>query len=172
VLAAFAVALWCRMTLTGLVLLRRRFGWSEAIPVVFATALYQWGFALLGAGARGSLDALDWIGIVAYLAGSYFNTGSELQRKAFKAKPEHAGMLYTGGLFALCRHPNYFGDTLWGVGWALVTHRWWSCIIVAIEVGGFVFSQIPVLDAYLEGHYGDAYRAWARKTARFIPFVY
>jgi protein-S-isoprenylcysteine O-methyltransferase Ste14 len=172
VLAAFGVVLWVRMTLTALYLLRRRFGWSEAVPVLLATAIYQWGFALLGAGAAGPLDALDAIGIVLYVIGSVFNTGSELQRRAFKSKPEHAGQLYTGGFFALTRHPNYFGDSLWGLGWALVTHEPWSAVIVAIEVGGFVFSQIPVLDRYLESHYGEAYRAWAARTKRFIPFVY
>lgn len=172
ILAAFAVVLWIRMTLTGLYILQRRFGWNEAAPVIAASAIYQWGFALLGAGARGRLDVLDGLGIVLYIVGSYFNTGSELQRKAFKARPENRGKLYRGGLFALSRHPNYFGDTLWGIGWALVTHSAWSIIIVAIEVGGFVGSQIPGLDRYLEGHYGDDYRAWARRTKRFIPFVY
>ncbi|MEP6860135.1 MAG: DUF1295 domain-containing protein [Deltaproteobacteria bacterium] len=172
VLAAFAIVLWARMTLTALVLLRRRMEWGEAIAVMFATAIYQWGFALLGAGTSGSLDVLDVIGIGLYVIGSFFNTGSELQRRAFKAKPEHAGQLYSGGLFALSRHPNYFGDALWGVGWALVTHTAWSIIIVAIEIGGFVFSQIPMLDKYLEEHYGDAYRTWARRTKRFVPFVY
>lgn len=172
VLAVFAVVLWLRMTLTGLYILQRRFGWSEAAPVIFASAIYQWGFALLGAGAHGRFDVLDGIGIAMYAIGSAFNTGSELQRRAFKARPEHAGKLYRGGLFALTRHPNYFGDTLWGLGWALVTHAGWSAVIVAIEVSGFVFSQIPTLDRYLEAHYGDAYRDWARQTRRFIPFIY
>jgi protein-S-isoprenylcysteine O-methyltransferase Ste14 len=172
VLAAFALVLWGRMTVTALYILKRRFGWGEALPVIFATAVYQWGFALLGAGARGRLDLLDAIGIVLYVAGSTLNTSSELQRRAFKALPANEGRLYTGGWFALTRHPNYFGDTLWGLGWALVTHNPWSAAIVAIEVGGFVFSQIPALDRYLEGHYGEAYRAWARRTKRFIPFVY
>jgi protein-S-isoprenylcysteine O-methyltransferase Ste14 len=172
VLAVFAVVLWLRMTLTGLYILQRRFGWNEAAPVIVASAIYQWGFALLGAGARGRFDVLDGIGLALYAIGSAFNTGSELQRRAFKARSENAGKLYRGGLFALTRHPNYFGDTLWGLGWALVTHAGWSAVIVAIEVSGFVFSQIPTLDRYLEAHYGDAYRDWARQTRRFIPFVY
>ncbi len=172
VLAACGVILWGRMTLTGLFLLERRFGWSEAVPVVLASAVYQWGFALLGAGSAAPLGLLDGLGIVAFLIGGVFNTGSELQRRAFKRKPEHRDQLYTGGFFSLCRHPNYFGDSLWGIGWALLSRNPWSIVIVSIEVGGFVFSQIPVLDRYLEQHYGDAYRAWARRTKRLIPFLY
>ena len=172
VLAALAVVLWARMTLTGLFILQRRFGWNEAVPVIFASAIYQWGFALLGAGTKAPLGALAWIGVTLYVVGSVFNTGSELQRRAYKAKPENKGKLYTGGFFALTRHPNYFGDSLWGLGWALVTRNAWSAIIVAIEVSGFVFSQIPELDRYLDSHYGEAYRAWAKRTKRFVPFVY
>jgi protein-S-isoprenylcysteine O-methyltransferase Ste14 len=172
VLAVFCVVLWARMSLTGLYLLRRRFGWSEAVPVTLASGLYQWGFALLGAGSTRPLGVLDLVGIAAFIAGSVFNTGSELQRLAFKRDPAHKGRLYTGGFFALCRHPNYFGDSLWGVGWALVTASPWSFVIVLLEVSGFVFSQIPALDRYLEEHYGDDYRAWARRTKRLVPFVY
>jgi protein-S-isoprenylcysteine O-methyltransferase Ste14 len=172
VLAVFSIVLWVRMTLTALYLLQRKFGWPEAAPVALATAIYQWGFTMLGAGTVGELDAIDVMAIAAYAAGGVFNTGSELQRRAFKSDPRNAGRLYTGGFFALTRHPNYFGDSLWGVGWALVTHDAWSALIVAVEVSGFVFSQIPTLDRYLESHYGDAYREWARHTKRFIPFVY
>ena len=172
VLAAFAVILWVRMTVTAFYILRRRFGWAESLPVIFATALYQWGFAMFGGGARGPLNLLDWSGIGLYIAGSYLNTGSELQRRAFKARPENRGRLYTGGWFAFTRHPNYLGDTLWGLGWGLATHNPWSAVIIAIEVGGFLFSQIPALDRYLESRYADAYRAWARNTKRFLPFVY
>ncbi len=172
VLAAFGVVLWVRMTLTGVYLLQRRFGWSEAVPVIFASGVYQCGFALLGAGATAPLGTWDLVWFVAFFVGSVFNTGSELQRRAFKANPEHRGQLFTGGFFALCRHPNYFGDSVWGVAWALVTRNPWSAVIVLIEVGGFVFSQIPVLDRYLESHYGDAYREWSRHTKRFIPYLY
>jgi len=172
VLAVLCVVLWIRMTLTGLFILQRRFAWSEAAPVIAASAIYQWGFALLGAGTKAPLGVAAWIGVALYAIGGVFNTGSELQRRAFKSKPENAGKLYTGGFFSLTRHPNYFGDSLWGLGWALVTGNAWSSIIVAIEVSGFVFSQIPELDRYLESHYGEPYRAWARRTKRFVPFVY
>lgn len=172
VLAAFGVVLLARMSFTGLVLLTRKFAWNEALAVAGGSGVYQIGFALFGAGATAHLGLFDGVGVVLFALGSVLNTGSELQRRAFKAKPEHQGQLFTGGFFSLCRHPNYFGDFVWGVGWAMLTRNPWSAILVAIEVSGFVFSQIPLLDKYLDGHYGDAYRAWARRTKRFIPFVY
>jgi protein-S-isoprenylcysteine O-methyltransferase Ste14 len=172
VLAAFAVILFARMSVTGLVLLKRKFAWNEALAVAGGSGVYQLGFALCGAGTMAHLSVLDGVGVVLFVLGSVLNTGSELQRRAFKARPEHRGQLFTGGFFSLCRHPNYLGDAVWGVGWALLTQNPWSTILVAIEVGGFVFSQIPLLDRYLDAHYGEAYRDWARRTKRFIPFVY
>ena len=37
----------------------------------------------------------------------------------FKRRPENKGKLFTGGLFAVSMHPNYFGDLLWVSGYAL-----------------------------------------------------
>jgi len=171
-LLAFAVVLWLRMSGTALILLRRRFAWNEMGAVVGGVALYQLGFALLGVGSRQALGALDVLAVLLFLGGGALNTGSEWARLRFKARPENRGRLYTRGSFALVRHPNYLGDCLWGVGWALATRSPWSILIVAAEVAGFVFVNIPQLSAYLERRYGDDYRAWAAKTARLVPWLY
>ena len=171
-LLAFAVVLWLRMSGTALLLLKRRFRWSEMAAVGGGVALYQLGFALLGVGSPRSLGALDVMATLLFLGGGALNTGAEWARLRFKARPENRGKLYTRGPFALVRHPNYLGDCLWGIGWALATRSPWSVVIVAAEVSGFVFVNIPQLSAYLEQRYGDAYRAWASKTARLVPWLY
>ncbi len=171
-LAAFAVVLWARMSATVLVLLQRRFTWQEMGLVTFGAAMYQLGFACLGAASGPSLGAWDVPAVALFVAGSALNTGSEWARLRFKRRPENRGRLYTRGPFALVRHPNYLGDVLWGVGWALATRSAWSAIIVAVEVAGFVFVNIPQLSAHLEERYGDAYRTWASRTARLVPWIY
>lgn len=171
-LLAFAVVLFLRMSGTALVLLRRRFRWNEMGAVVGGVALYQLGFALLGVGSRQPLSAWDAVAALLFLGGGALNTLSEWARLRFKARPENRGRLYTHGPFALVRHPNYLGDCLWGVGWALATRSPWSILIVAVEIAGFVFVNIPQLSAYLEQRYGDAYRDWAAKTARLVPWLY
>ncbi len=172
VLLAFALVLWLRMSLTALVLLRRRFRWSEMVTVTFGVALYQLGFGLLGAGARQPLGAWDTLAVVLFLGGGSLNTVSEWARLRFKSRPENRGKLYTRGPFAVVRHPNYLGDILWGIGWALLGRSPWAALIVLVEISGFVFVNIPQLSAYLEKRYGDAYRAWAERTARLVPFLY
>lgn len=172
VLFLFGVVMWSRMLLTAFVFLRRRIGWSEAGGVIVALALYQVGFALLGAGAQERLSAWDSGSIALFVLGSYLNTWSEWQRRRFKADPANRGRLFTKGLFRLARHINYLGDTLWVTGWALLTRNGWALLIPALLAALFIFSQIPTLSRYLQEHYGVQYTEWARTTKRFIPFVY
>jgi steroid 5-alpha reductase family enzyme len=115
---------------------------------------------------------LDLLALVVYLAGSYFNTGSELGRYIWKQHPGHQGQLYTGGLFAYAVHINYFGDVLLFSGFALLTHRLIAFVIPLFMLCLFVFVNIPLLDAHLKQHYGPAFDAYARRTRKLIPFIY
>lgn len=172
VLFAFGVVTFVRFTFTMAVLLKRRFGWGEFGGVLFATIVYQVGFALLGAGAGARLGWLAGVGIALFVLGSFLNTGSELQRKRFKDDPANAGKLYTRGLFGLARHINFFGDTLWVTGWALLTMNPWSALIPIALTAGFVFGFIPDLARHLRAKYGAQYDEWAKRTKAFVPFVY
>ncbi|MGE0430906.1 MAG: DUF1295 domain-containing protein [Planctomycetota bacterium] len=172
VLFIFGVILFIRMSVTGFVLLKRKFGWSEAIPVIVAVSIYQLGFGLLGAQTAAPLGPVDAIPIALFALGSFLNTGSELQRKRFKDDPANKGKLYTGGLFRFARHINYFGDTCWAFGWALLTLNPWALIIPSLLTAGFVFAFIPELHKYLAERYGEDYAEWCKRTKRFVPWVY
>lgn len=172
VLFAFGIVLWVRMTATAYLLLNRRFDWSECIAVIGAVAFYQLGFSLFGGTTPMPLDAVDLVAVGLFVLGSLFNTAAELQRKHFKADPANKGRLYTKGLFSLVRHPNYLGDILWALGWALMTRNLWALLIPAVAASGFVFMFIPQLSAYLAKRYGAQYDDWAGRTKRLVPFVY
>ena len=111
-------------------------------------------------------------GVILYALGSWLNTAAELQRLRWKKRPRNAGHLYTRGLFRLCRHPNYLGDTVLFVGFALITGSPIALVIPAIMAVGFVFAAIPALDRRLAEHYGREFDAWAPRTHRYIPFIY
>lgn len=172
VLFVFGCILFVRLTFTSFWLLKRRFDWSELVGVIFACLIYQIGFALLGATEAAPLGAVGAVGIVLFLLGSYLNTWSEIQRKRFKDDPANKGKLFTGGLFRYARHINYFGDTLWAAGWAMVTRNLWSAIIPVALAAGFILFFIPSLSGHLKEKYGDQYDEWARTTKKFVPFVY
>src|SRR6185437_12714185 len=60
------------------------------------------------------------------------------------------GKLYTGGLFALAQHINYFGYTLWRAGVALLTGSpIFGGLVALFFASDFVRRGIPVLQHYL-----------------------
>ena len=172
VLMAFGIILWVRMTLTAHILLKRRFDWNECMAVIGAVTFYQIGFAALGATATAKLSTVDLLAVGLFSVGSYVNTGAEIQRKRFKENPANKGKLYTQGLFGVVRHPNYLGDVLWAIGWALMARTAWALFVPAVAAAGFVTMFIPQLSAYLSERYNDQYKNWAKRTKRLIPYVY
>ncbi len=55
-----------------------------------------------------------------YGIGTLVHFGSDYQKQRFKARPESKGKLLKTGFWALCRHPNYFGDFLIYIAFALI----------------------------------------------------
>ncbi|WP_169730414.1 methyltransferase family protein [Salinispira pacifica] len=111
-------------------------------------------------------------GAVLFVLGSFINSWSEYQRKRFKAKPENGGRLYTGGLFSVSMHINYFGDMIWATGLALMTGSLISAAIPVIMTAMFVWIHIPRLDAYLAEKYGREFEDYASRTKKLIPWMY
>jgi steroid 5-alpha reductase family enzyme len=170
-LFVFNLVVLARFMLTLFVVIERRIPWEEAASVPMAFALYLLGFPLLARPGAVPFGWLELVGIALFVIGSFVNTFAELSRKRWKARPENRGKLYTGGLFSVSMHPNYFGDLLWVSGYACVTHSPYAALIPAFLFVFFYFYNVPKLDAYLGQHYGESFRAYERRTKRLIPFV-
>ena len=112
------------------------------------------------------------LGLTLYVAGSLLNTASEFQRKTWKDRPENRGQLYTGGLFQYAIHINYFGAQMLFTGYAVITGSVWTVIVPLLMMAGFLFFNIPELDAYLKKRYGEEFTAYAARTRKFVPFLY
>lgn len=175
-LFAVAALYFARHMVTLFVLLKRRVGYDEALGLAGFMLLFEAGFVLLGGGIlRAEAIPFGWLDAVALglvLSGSVLNTGSELQRWAWKRNPANRGHCHTEGMFAWSQHINYFGDTVLFTGWALLTASLWALLLPLLIGLSFVFYHIPALDAYLADRYGDEFRAYAARTARFVPFLY
>ena len=171
-LLSFGVIMYLRMNLTIFYLTNRKIPIDELFGIITACAAYQIGFVLLGGWQSEPLNVLDFLGVLLFIIGSYFNTYSEIQRKRFKNNPNNKGKLYTQGLFQYARHINYFGDVCWVTGWAIITHNLWAGIIPIMLTLGFIFFFIPELSNYLEKKYGDNYQHWSKNTKKLIPFIY
>lgn len=171
-LLACAWIYFARLLATSLVFLKRKVGWAEAFQVGPFLLLVQVFLAWLGARATEQWGAIDTLALVLYGAGSVLNTGSELQRMAWKAHAENRGHLYTGGLFRLSRHVNYFGDVVLFSGLAILTRSPWAGLVPAVMAAMFVFLHIPILDRYLRERYGPEYVEWTKHSKKLVPFVY
>lgn len=170
-LFAFNLVVLARFLLTMFVFLRRKIPWDETLSIPFAFGLYFLGFPLMARPASVPFGALEIIGIVIFITGSFLNTFSEYQRHHWKARAENQGKLYTHGLFASSMHINYFGDLLWVTGYACVTHNAYAFLVPAFLFAFFYFWNVPKLDAYLKQRYGEEFFAYEQRTKRLIPFV-
>ena len=168
---AFNITTFLRFGLTFLFFLERKIPLEEAVSVSFAFATYYVGFSLFAVYGGGVSNTLLVAGLALFVIGSFFNTWSEFQRRRWKALPEHKGHLFTGGLFRLTRHPNYFGDCLWVLGYALVTGNAWALAIPVLLVVFFLFYNIPKLESHLSEHYGAEFEDYRKRTRSLFPFV-
>ncbi|GAA4906031.1 DUF1295 domain-containing protein [Stackebrandtia albiflava] len=171
-LITLSVVYFVRFLVTTFVTLKRRMAVTEAVTVGCWVIVIHATMAFTGGVDDASVGVLTWAGVVLYVLGSCINTGAELQRMRWKARPENRGRLYTEGLFRYTMHPNYLGDVTLFTGFALVTGSPWALVIPAIMAAMFVFVNIPMLDRYLAERYGDAFTRYASRTAKLIPFVY
>jgi steroid 5-alpha reductase family enzyme len=131
-----------------------------------------YAFASVGGSNKQVVGAVEIIGILLYLSGSYINTHSEYYRHVWKLKEQNKGRLYTKGLFSLAMHINYFGDIILFTGLAMTTHSLSMFVIPMIMALNFVFYIIPSLDRYLENKYKSEFKDYANKTKKLIPMIY
>jgi protein-S-isoprenylcysteine O-methyltransferase Ste14 len=169
---ACAVIYFARVCFGSLRLYKRTVGYGEGIGIgVFAIFIHTL-FAFFGRVNRQPLGWLLFLGAFLYVAGSYLNTRSEYLRGVWKRNPANQGRLYTEGYFRYSRHINYFGDEMLFTGYALIAGSLWGLIVPALMACGFIFVNIPTLDGYLRGKYGAEFESYARRTKKFIPYIY
>ncbi|KAI9720343.1 MAG: hypothetical protein M1828_005727 [Chrysothrix sp. TS-e1954] len=127
-----------------------------------------------GAGSR------DWPAVPLAVGAALFATGlitefvAEVQRAAFKRKPENEGKPYTAGLFSLARHINYGGYAMWRTGFALAGGGYvWGAVTAGLGAWGVATRKIPLLDEYCSTRYADMWGDYKAQTPyRLLPYIY
>lgn len=172
VILSFSMIVLVRMSFMMFRFMKRNIPWVESLSVPLAFAIYFVGFALFVLPSTAPLDSFDGLAILIYAFGSYLNTAGELGRDRFKQSPENRGKLYTGGPFAWSMHINFFGDILWVCAYAMVSRNPWAALVPVILTLFFAFVNVPALDSYLAGRYGEEFVAYQERTKRLIPFIW
>lgn len=116
----------------------------------------------------------DGLGLGLFVIGFFFEAVGDWQMARFKADPNNRGKVLDRGLWALTRHPNYFGDAA----------IWWGFYAFALAVPGGIYTLPSVLlmtllllkvsgVALLEKTIVErrpAYRDYIERTSAFIPW--
>ncbi|MEZ5044538.1 MAG: DUF1295 domain-containing protein [Saprospiraceae bacterium] len=120
-----------------------------------------------------SLGILDYVGILLWGIGLFFEAVGDWQMMQFKGNTANKGKVMNKGLWKYSRHPNYFGDaTLW---WGFF------CFCLAHPQGLFyIFSPLYMTFLLLKisgvamlertlVHTKPAYEEYVAKTSAFFP---
>lgn len=125
--------------------------------------------AISSGNAPGYLDA---VAAVLWLAGFVFEVGGDYQLQQFKKDSANKGKVLDTGLWALTRHPNYFGEfCMWWAFWlfAVAAGAWWT--VFAPLLISFLLLKVSGV-AMLEKTIGKRrpkYEEYVRRTNAFFP---
>lgn len=171
-LILFGTIFWLRTLHGACRPLDAGFSWRDALLASVRTGTYQVGFSLLGVTSAAPLDALDHLGLALFAAGITLSLVSDWTLDRFHTRPRSVGGPCTSGPFAYVRHPKYLGDLLWASGWAMATRSIPAWLVVAGHAALLVLVHAPAVERRLAYRYGQAYLAWAGRTALLLPFIY
>jgi steroid 5-alpha reductase family enzyme len=119
---------------------------------------------------------LYWNGILMMIVGSLFQSIADQQMYNFKTSPRNKGQILDNGLWALCRHPNYFGDTVfwWGayVCNLSVGIHWTFISPLTLTIAILFITGIPLLESFMVQDHGDLYRDYQNRVSAFIPYLF
>ena len=130
------------------------------------------------------LGLVDYAGALLWAFGFAFEVVADTQKGAWRARPENAGKKtwITGGLWSVCRHPNYFGEiTLWSAVLLIASQSLlqgpaaaWACAVSPFFVMLLLLyvSGIPMLAESGLKKWGEepAYQEFLAKTPIILPF--
>jgi steroid 5-alpha reductase family enzyme len=152
--------------------------WRSLFKVFFLQGVILWIVAapLLAAQIMEQppqLTWLDYLAILLWLIGFFFEAAGDWQLAQFKANPANKGKVMQTGVWRYTRHPNYFGDAA----------QWWAYYLIAAAAGAWwtIFSPIIMTillvrvsgAALLEKSLKEdkpGYKEYIESTSEFIPW--
>ncbi|KAK3191035.1 farnesyl cysteine-carboxyl methyltransferase [Lecanicillium sp. MT-2017a] len=97
-------------------------------------------------------------------AGRSFNHQVQMTRGA-------AHELVTDGVYALVRHPSYFGFFYWGLGTQMVMGNVVCFFAYAVVLWTFFKRRVQVEEGKLVEFFGDRYVDYRRRVPTLMPFI-
>ena len=154
------------------------FWWVSLFKVFWLQAIFLWVISLVLQKAQlattpARLTAIEIIGLLVWSIGFFFELVGDWQLARFKSDPENRGRVMDQGLWALSRHPNYFGEFLIWWGFFLVAlatpDSWWTIISpVIVTLVLLKMTGIPITEKALKSR-RPGYEDYIRRTSPFFP---
>ena len=154
-----------------------RWWWLSFFRVFLLQGILMWIISTPMLAAQGGvkpahLILFDFLGVIVWGIGFFFEAVGDLQLARFKANPANKGKVMDHGVWRYTRHPNYFGDSA----------QWWGYYLIAVFAGGWwtFFSPIlmtlfllrvsgvALLEKTLDTRPG--YKEYIEKTSAFLPW--
>ena len=139
-------------------------GFGGAIAYFISPQLMSWTMLPVPIWARWTGVAL----IVAGAAGAWWILSTLGNNVTRTAKTRAGATLVTSGPYALVRHPLYMNGALVFAALSLVSRSWWFVLWI-VPALALLAVRTRTEEANLEARFGDAWRAYAARTGRFVP---
>lgn len=112
------------------------------------------------------------VGVSIWCIGMTFEILADLQLAKFKANPLNKGKIMTQGVWALSRHPNYFGEVSlwWGFYLMLLSYIPWWTVLGPVLITFFIVkvTGLPLLEQRYENRLG--FKEYKERTNMFLPW--
>lgn len=127
------------------------------------------------------INLRDFLGWSLWLVGFLIESIADRQKSKFRSQPSNEGKFVNSGLWAISRHPNYFGEILMWFALALPASncmRGYEYLSLLCPVFDALLitqmSGIPILERQAKRRWGTdpAYQEYLKKTAKLIPFLW
>jgi protein-S-isoprenylcysteine O-methyltransferase Ste14 len=79
-------------------------------------------------------------------------------------------LLFTGGPFALVRHPVYFGACLEAIAIPACFHAWWSLLPAVLAFIPLEILRALREEAMMRRRFGEAYVQYSERTPMLVPW--
>jgi protein-S-isoprenylcysteine O-methyltransferase Ste14 len=119
--------------------------------------------------------AVFWIGIALMLGGLAFRwyairTLGKFFTRTVATRPGQ--FVVESGPYRWIRHPSYSGSLLMFLGMGLAMTNWASLLAIMLGAGIGYAWRVHVEEQALCADLGEPYRAYMRRTRRFVPFLW
>lgn len=91
---------------------------------------------------------------------------------SLRAEIREGQPLVQTGPYRRVRHPAYLGMLIVCLGIPLAFQSIWAAVVMVVGMWPAIAHRITIEERLLEQHFGEDYRAYARRTARLIPWIF